>query len=45
MQPKLKGKFVTSSKVKFFKIRSVKKKLEIINKNYHKKYFLAIMMN
>ena len=32
-------------KVKISKKSFCKKKLEIINKNYHKKYFLAIMMH
>jgi hypothetical protein len=32
MDPKVKGKFVTS-------LKSFLKKMEMMNKNYHKKYF------
>ena len=41
MEPKVKGKFVTSSKVKFFQNSFCKK----TGNNYHKKYFLAILMH
>ena len=40
MEPKVKGKSVTSSKVKIFQ-NPFCFKLEIINKNYHKKYFFG----
>ena len=42
MELKVKGKSVTSSKVKNFQNHFCFK-LEIINKNYHKKCFLAII--
>ena len=40
MELKVKGKFVTSSKVKFFQNPS-RHILEKINENYHKKYFFG----
>ena len=41
MEPKVKGNFVTSSKLKKFQNPFCKKKLEMINKNYHIKYFFG----
>ena len=44
MELKVKGKFVTSSKVKIFQNPSCHI-LEKINENYDSKFFLAIMMH